>query len=300
MSQPTVTQIRLKNIITCLAGPVNCLKILAETLGSPLLAPISNTAESLLIALQSVRHNKEECVQLTEKTYGLLYAIISLYAKSESGDLPLSLLKQLTRFTETLHKIHTYVEAQQSTSKIKQLFRQGEMSALLKGCKSGLQEGLDAFNIQDFNLLKDATEMKEYAGRKHKEVLELIEAISEGTISDKASSINKGLSPWHASSKSISMLPSDPKIFHGREAELSQILNTVKEGKARVAILGAGGMGKTSLARAVLHHPQITTKYGQHCFFVVCDTVSTKIELAALLGAHLGLQSGIDLTRPVV
>jgi hypothetical protein len=59
-------------------------------------------------------------------------------------------------------------------------------------------------------------------------------------------------------------------------------------------------MGKTSLARAVLHHTDVTAKYGQHRIFVACDSATTKVELAALVGAHLGLKPGKDLTQAVV
>ncbi|KAJ7457019.1 hypothetical protein FB451DRAFT_1275627 [Mycena latifolia] len=59
-------------------------------------------------------------------------------------------------------------------------------------------------------------------------------------------------------------------------------------------------MGKTILARAILHHPEITARYDRYRFFVACESVSTKMELAALIGAHLGLKPSKDLTRPVV
>ncbi|KAJ7862155.1 hypothetical protein B0H14DRAFT_2224862, partial [Mycena olivaceomarginata] len=95
-------------------------------------------------------------------------------------------------------------------------------------------------------------------------------------------------------------LPSEPKIFHGRETEISEILNLFMQEAPKIAILGAGGMGKTSLARIALHYPKITRRYEQHRFFVTCDTASTKVELAALIGAHLGLRPGKDLTRPVL
>jgi Cdc6-like AAA superfamily ATPase len=96
------------------------------------------------------------------------------------------------------------------------------------------------------------------------------------------------------------MLPSEPKIFHGRESEVSDILQAFSQGTPRVAILGAGGMGKTTLARAILHHTEITARYNQHRFFIACDTATTQLELAAIIGAHLGLKPGKDLTRPVI
>jgi Cdc6-like AAA superfamily ATPase len=102
------------------------------------------------------------------------------------------------------------------------------------------------------------------------------------------------------SSTSISMLPSEPKIFHGRDIELADILKLFSQGTPRIAILGAGGMGKTSLARAVLHHTEIITRYEQHRFFIACDSVATRVDLAALIGAHLGLKPGQDLRQPVI
>ncbi|KAJ7023970.1 hypothetical protein C8F04DRAFT_1303410, partial [Mycena alexandri] len=95
-------------------------------------------------------------------------------------------------------------------------------------------------------------------------------------------------------------LPAEPKIFHGRESELADILKLFSQGTPRIAILGAGGMGKTSLARIVVHHEEITTKYLENRFFVACDTVSSKPELAGLIGAHLGMKPGNDLTQVVL
>ncbi|KAJ7118280.1 hypothetical protein C8R44DRAFT_625969 [Mycena epipterygia] len=95
------------------------------------------------------------------------------------------------------------------------------------------------------------------------------------------------------------MLPAKPKIFHGREAELEDIVKTLNQDSARIAILGAGGMGKTSLAKAALHHPDIVSKYQQR-FFVAVDTATTSIELTALIGLHIGLKPGDRLTKPVL
>jgi hypothetical protein len=96
------------------------------------------------------------------------------------------------------------------------------------------------------------------------------------------------------------MLPSEPKIFHGRDTELSEILKLFGSEAPRIAILGAGGIGKTSLAKVVVHHPDIIAKYEQHRHFVGCDSATNQVELAGLIGVHLGLKPANDLTRLVV
>ncbi|KAJ6480915.1 P-loop containing nucleoside triphosphate hydrolase protein, partial [Mycena sanguinolenta] len=95
-------------------------------------------------------------------------------------------------------------------------------------------------------------------------------------------------------------LPSKPKIFYGRETELNDIMKILLDQPApRIAILGGGGMGKTSLARAALHHPDTPTKFEQR-FFVSAEPATSSIELAALIGLHIGLNPGKDLTKAVV
>ncbi|KAJ7123970.1 hypothetical protein C8R43DRAFT_958873 [Mycena crocata] len=304
MPPQTVTQIRYENIKRCLTVTVATLELLSENCKTPFLDPVSNTTRALLTAAESVKQNKADCTELMEQTHQLLNAIIMLHfeAGANTGeDLPPSLLNNIGKFTEygslhdsdvfpfiapfrprTLHKTYTFVDTQKERSKIRQIFRQGEISALLRACKAGLQESLASFQSQEVNLFKDIAHLEKYAQKRHQEVIELILSLSE------------------TESFSLSMLPSEPKIFHGREAEMSHILKHFTEETPRIAILGPGGMGKTTLARTILHHPHITATYQQLRFFVACDAASSKGELAALIGTHLGLNPGRDLSGPIV
>ncbi|KAJ7681011.1 P-loop containing nucleoside triphosphate hydrolase protein, partial [Mycena polygramma] len=298
--QPSMTQIRLNNITKCLAATATSLEVLANSLKEPSLEEISNTTKSLLENLETVKQNKEECIQLLEQTHELLNAILVTYIKSETGaDLPPSMSNHIGKFTETLHKINTFIEAQQKGSKIKRLFRQGELSTLLKNCKEGLQQGLESFQIDMSKIMKDMADIQKESEERHKEVLHLLETLSD-VGSDEASTISRVFSGPHNSSTSISMLPSEPQIFHGRDSEVSDILQLFRQGAPKIAVLGAGGMGKTTVARAIVHHPEITARFDQHRYFVACDSATTKVQLAGLVGAHLGLKPGKDLTRAIV
>ncbi|KAJ7448573.1 hypothetical protein FB451DRAFT_1375348 [Mycena latifolia] len=308
---PNISQIRLNTITICLTAAVSTLEIASDSLNTPYLKPISNMARSLVTAMQTIRQKKNECTQLMERIHELLYAIIGLHINSNiDGELSPSMLNQVAKFTDsygprTLNRIHTFVEAQQDKSRLRQFFRQAEMTALLNDCNAGLQEAIDIFKANIFwvpiiSLGNNVKDMERNAQERHQEVLQLIESLSDGTASDNASSISRVISGSHNSSSLLSMLPSEPKIFHGRESELADIIKFFAEGTPRLAILGPGGMGKTSLARAVVHHPKITAKYELLRFFVACDTMPTSVELAAQIGAQLGLKPGKDLTRTVV
>ncbi|KAJ7740552.1 hypothetical protein B0H16DRAFT_1757695, partial [Mycena metata] len=295
--QPTVIEVRLDSIAKCFTITVNTLDVLVNTLKIPGLEAMVNTTQSLLNLVQTIKQGKNECAELMEQTHVILSAIIGVYIKSDTGaELPPSILNEITNFTQTIHMIHTFIEAQQS-SKVKKFFRQGELNGLLKDCKAQLQEGINFFQIKSSSIMSTAREMEEQAQIKHHEVLNAIETISS---SDSASSISNMYSGPYASSNSISMLPAEPKIFHGRESELADILNHFRESTPKIAILGAGGMGKTSLARAVLHHEEIVIKYQGNRLFIACDTAASKVELTGLIGAHLGIKPGEDLTRAVL
>lgn len=107
------------------------------------------------------------------------------------------------------------------------------------------------------------------------------------------------LIPCDHSSGSLSLLPAYPKIFHGRESELKDLIDSLLSDSARVAILGPGGMGKTTLAMAALHHPAIIKKYNLS-HFISCESVNTFTDLVTIIGSHLGLNPSSLLSKAIV
>ncbi|KAJ7289659.1 P-loop containing nucleoside triphosphate hydrolase protein, partial [Mycena rebaudengoi] len=92
--------------------------------------------------------------------------------------------------------------------------------------------------------------------------------------------------------------PPCPQIFYGRETELQDVVNILIQDSARIAILGAGGMGKTSLATTALHNQQVEAKY-PHQYFVPCHSSPTCTELVATIADHIGLEKGSNMPKRV-
>ncbi|KAJ7342898.1 hypothetical protein DFH08DRAFT_811234 [Mycena albidolilacea] len=278
--QSTVTEIRLNDIKGCLTPALTLLKELNDAFCPPFIQCIANTIETLINMVQNVKQNKDQCIQLMENIHPVLYAIINLHLKAETVEsLSPAMLNNIGKFMETLHKIYTFLEAQQDGNRIKHLFRNNEIQKLFKDCHAGLDQAVEVFEITTKpTMFSEIDAIKETAQLMHEELLELIQTLSDASTDSGMSS---------------------PKIFHGRESEVDSIMKMLGQVSPRIAILGGGGMGKTSLARAVLHHPDTCDKF-EYRFLVSAESATTSIELAALIGLHVGLNAGTNLTRPVV
>ncbi|KAJ6564232.1 hypothetical protein B0H19DRAFT_1258698 [Mycena capillaripes] len=193
MPAPTSVPVTaMSNITTCLTISMNTLELLAQSFNSPFLEALSNTAGSLLKNVQLIKQNKSNCIQLLQQAQELLDAVITVHIASDTaGELPPDVLSHIGKFTETLHKIHAFVEAQGHSNKLKMIFQQGALSVLLKDCRAGLQQGFIDFQVESLSLMRDLTKMQEDAEKRHQEVLDMIEALSDTASSDAASSMKK-------------------------------------------------------------------------------------------------------------
>ncbi|TFK36426.1 hypothetical protein BDQ12DRAFT_737010 [Crucibulum laeve] len=83
-------------------------------------------------------------------------------------------------------------------------------------------------------------------------------------------------------------LKSKPKIMFGREKETALIVDVVlRENGTRLAVLGPGGIGKTSLALSVLHNEQVCAKYNDSRVFISCEAISSVDQLVVKLAFAL-------------
>ncbi|KAJ7248825.1 hypothetical protein C8J57DRAFT_1672697, partial [Mycena rebaudengoi] len=280
------TTSNFKNVIQYTILAATTAKNIAETAKVPFLGSTAVLCLSISKSIETTKLNKEECVEIMEHIHEILCIIIQLHSTSEiKGVLPAALLYDIAKFTEALEKLFTILNVQHkgTLGKIKGLFRQPKAAERLETCKQELSRMVELFKAQvTVSTLAQMGQMKKDAKEQHEQLVALLETHSDFSGSD-CSSVTGTLSRLgNNSSVSFVLLPPCPKIFHGREVELQDVVNILVQASARIAILGAGGMGKTSLATAALHNTQIEAN-----------------ELAATIADHIGLEKGSSMARKI-
>ena len=92
-----------------------------------------------------------------------------------------------------------------------------------------------------------------------------------------------------------------PTVFHGRDEYVHDVVRLlVAYTTARLAVLGSGGMGKTTVALAILYNPQIMEHFGAGRLFLSCEALVDADSIVVSLAKLLGLPASADLLTMVV
>ncbi|KAJ7686192.1 hypothetical protein B0H17DRAFT_719947 [Mycena rosella] len=205
---------------------------------------------------------------MVERINDIVLAIINICGEAGT-ELSSAMVRNISDLTETLQKLNE--------------------------CNAALQHAMDVFTIQsELNTAANLARMKISNAQNHDEIVKYFTTRGERASLDRSS--------FASSSSSLSiLLPASPQIFRGREVELKHLLSHLLSPDAsRSAIIGPGGIGKSSLALVSLHHPDIVAIFGENRFFIPLDSASSPTDLLFLIAAYFGLEQKGQVDKAII
>ncbi|KZV60721.1 TPR-like protein [Peniophora sp. CONT] len=201
----------------------------------------------------------------------------------EGNELPEGLVepfqdleKCIVKTLEVLHACKG--DSLRPISRIRLYFNRGELLGNVRQCRLDLQAALDLFNAR---LHVNNT----FAIHLQYKKLEIQDRKLDALLEQPTVAFS-----MHTSSSFDARLPPSPSIFHGRAREVDHIVDIVcHKAPSRVAILGPGGIGKTSIALSVLYHADVEALYAKHRLFLSCEAISNAESLVQELLRLFGL-----------
>nr|GAT59557.1 predicted protein [Mycena chlorophos] len=102
--------------------------------------------------------------------------------------------------------------------------------------------------------------------------------------------------PPYPSEIALPGIPPSPQVFFGRDEETIALARHLKSGSEAscVAIVGPEGTGKSALALALLHRPELVGHYGVRRFYLCCPREGTVDDVVQSLATIIGLAQAND------
>ncbi|KAF8212427.1 hypothetical protein K438DRAFT_1244160 [Mycena galopus ATCC 62051] len=199
------------------------------------------------------------------------------------------LLDQISKLCLELEAVHIV---------LKNLFKRGNLTWLLKHSQDevklqrlqrDIKHAIDLFSLQSSARLQEQlcrADTLDRKGRILDEIREVcqkvMDEIKEGKQTQEPPSLSKAVGP---------VLPRVPRSFFGRDEPIAAVVTTIiASTPGRVAILGAAGIGKTSVASMVLFDHRVVECFGDNRYFISCDAAGGKDDLLTAIAGPLGLQ----------
>ncbi|KAF7978278.1 hypothetical protein HWV62_1124 [Athelia sp. TMB] len=176
----------------------------------------------------------------------------------DNMDIDAALKSDAEKLQRSLEDIFQTLQGLASRSRARKLLGSAGDAGEITKCRENIDFQIKAFNLSSLLYLREGqTSINRQLGK----------LISE-------ESVQTSLAP-------PSPQPVPSELFYGRKELVSELANLFRSNEQqKIAILGAGGLGKTTLALHLLHDPLLVEMYGTHRFFVGCDGVTSANALA--------------------
>ncbi|KAJ7453571.1 hypothetical protein B0H11DRAFT_268980 [Mycena galericulata] len=272
----------------------SALKELSCFIPVPLLGEFMNLSIAVIEACEEVTAVEENVKELQDRVYSLTLIIVDKVPVGGQADEDLQ--GRIKNLQGTLNNIlEDLNEIKQQRKILVILFRDMNRDKVDK-CVSRVNVALEQFNVSH-QLRVEALLVKMKSNQES----------NSSTVTNQLNRIEQAVkktSQPHNAPETLSRqdMPPAQRIFYGRESVVNDITSLLsREATSRVCITGTGGMGKTSVALAVIHSPAVKDLFRNYRFWVPCVEAKSADLLRRILYTQLRITAdSYDSLDPLI
>ncbi|KZT34810.1 TPR-like protein [Sistotremastrum suecicum HHB10207 ss-3] len=263
-----------------------------STLSAPVyLQGISATAVAIYETAVGYNTRRQDATLLAERVVELTWAVCSsLEDEGQKIGQCGHFDHEIQHFLRTLEELARHLRKRSNKSRISVLLSGSRDRAYVRSLEEDLGRCLETLSLSTSmsNLRLSSSVTKN---------MELYHEEFERAMADAYEAQNQmyaEISPTDELCANISLgdLPPAPQVFFGRTSVVDDLVNQIcVSEQSNVAILGAGGIGKTSVALSVLHHPIVVALFDQRRCFISCEASGNRDALLVTISQAIGLES---------
>ncbi|KAF8179048.1 hypothetical protein K438DRAFT_1977547 [Mycena galopus ATCC 62051] len=264
------------------------LESVSDLLPLPFLSTFVNVGIKVLEACKEATVIEENVKDLQGRVYNLMLVVVHSTINKEAS---LELQKRIAKLQSVLDGVLKDLAQIKEQRKWLLVFFRDLNKERVDKCVVRLNNALEKFQLES-QLRVEASQLR--ATDLLDKIQELLAKIKAEHASlapqlDRIEAAVNKISQPHNSPHPREDMPSPHDIFYGREAIVSEIVSLLAiETTSRVCITGAGGMGKTSVALAVVNRAMTQTIFmKQYVFWIPCVEAKTPDLLRRILYAQL-------------
>ncbi|KAF5368697.1 hypothetical protein D9615_010312 [Tricholomella constricta] len=260
-------------VMSTLDNAIGAINIVTELVPFELAKGVLSTVSGILILVKTTISNQNDFLELAEQCHKITLLIWRATTGVPESDISPAIRRALSELNKSVNGIRQGVDERirkRLTSKVFHVTVNQDMIA-------GWQKDLDRF-LALFN-----TELNIAANLKLDELVSLFEEL-RANVQFKAETLISDV------------LPVRPPIFMGRDALVRETVEFLLEAR-HVALIGPGGMGKTSIAQAVINEDSMSAKFSDRRYFVRYDDVDASQITHATFLDRIARSLGISCSK---
>ncbi|KAF4609552.1 hypothetical protein D9613_012334 [Agrocybe pediades] len=247
--------------LSYLSAGIKVLAVIGEKSGFSWVSGPAGIALEIVGIVESAQANKEACRAVAIRVFRTIHAI---HQRASSN------IEQPVRELEReLRKVLETVRTLSAKNKFSQALHADDIKKQTAECDKALDQCIALFSVKahvahaaDLAVVKSGID----------NVKTMVQSLK---IEDKTMAVSL------ANLNISSTAPPPPAIFVGRDDLLAEGTDhLITAPGARLAILGQGGIGKTSLSLAILHHASVKNAFADKRYFISCETLKNGLDLA--------------------